>query len=61
MLRMFESGVDHPLVYGPGTEGYGPSYILVQAFVSGLLDALGEWPLHERWTRCRWRWPTRRS
>jgi fructoselysine 6-phosphate deglycase len=40
--------VEHPLVFGAGSEGYGPSYILVQAFVSGLLDALGEWPLHEK-------------
>lgn len=40
--------VDHPLLFGAGSEGYGPSYILVQAFVSGLLDALGEWPLHEQ-------------
>jgi fructoselysine 6-phosphate deglycase len=40
--------VDHPLTYGPGTEGYGPSYILVQALVSAVLQERGDWDLHER-------------
>lgn len=40
--------VDHPVLYGAGNEGYGPSYMLVQALVSGFMDARGDWDLHER-------------
>lgn len=39
--------VDHALVYGQTENGYYATYILLQAFVAGVLKDREAWPLHD--------------
>lgn len=40
--------VDYPLPYGPTENGYYATYILLQAFVAGLLKEAENWPLYDQ-------------